>query len=395
MHLLNINYLLIFNCFYIASALVCFDCFSTTIGFCGIHFSPSKASRAICYRNETVCFIENNVIKGIKVVTRNCGYGNRCINNTNCVTCTKSLCNSASNFSSSRQWKLGSNTVLVIIGLWPRMQASVGDNSWAIQEVPSKKTRTGQAADPKATWKYGDILEFLHSFMKDKERLTSVTTENPSVSTINDEDEVSQDSEASYTPNASQILITSQDETLLRDNQSNLQVTVLQNKKEKTPKRAKSNVKVFTQAHTASGTLMKYLLEEEKTKKTEVKDELHFFFESIKATVRTFSPADKHLVKSKIFGIVSDIEAKYIHQQQHIQNFSVYQASNSQVPLTIESPSTNDNDVDYGSYDQTKTSAAEYELEVKKEWPELENIDKTKSDKVVEPDLNVSVGSVV
>ncbi|KAK4887343.1 hypothetical protein RN001_003614 [Aquatica leii] len=146
--------------------------------------------------------------------------------------------------------------------------------------------------------------------MKDKERLTSVTTENPSVSTINDEDteydtQLSEDLDASEDP---------QDETLLRDSQSYLQVTVPQNRKEKTPKRAKSNVKVSTQAHTASGTLMKYLLEEEKTKKTEVKDELHFFFESIKATVKTFSPADKHLVKSKIFGIVSDIEAKYIHQ---------------------------------------------------------------------------------
>lgn len=44
----------------------------------------------------------------------------------------------------------------------------------------SKKTKTGQAADPNARWKYGDILEFLHIHMKDKERVTSVTrTENP------------------------------------------------------------------------------------------------------------------------------------------------------------------------------------------------------------------------
>ncbi|KAF5270808.1 hypothetical protein FQA39_LY08325 [Lamprigera yunnana] len=172
--------------------------------------------------------------------------------------------------------------------------------------------------------------------MKDKDRLTLVTTKNPSVSTINNEDteydtqltedldasedpHVSQDSEASYTPNASQILIIFQDETLLRESQSNLQVTVPQNKKEEMPKRGKSNVKVSTHAHTASGTLMKYVLEEEKTKKAEVKDELDFFFESIKASI---------------------IEDKYIHQQQHIQNFPVYQASNSQVPLTIESPNT-------------------------------------------------------
>ncbi|KAF5301418.1 hypothetical protein FQA39_LY02147 [Lamprigera yunnana] len=215
-----------------------------------------------------------------------------------------------------------------------------------------KKQELDNLQTPKPDGSIGDILEFLRPFMKDKERLTSVTTDNPSVSTINDKDtkcdthltevldasedpQVPQDSEASYTPNASQIFIISQDDTLLRDSQSNLQVTVPPNKKDKTPKRAKSNVKVSTQAHTASGTLMKYLLEE-----AEVKDELDFFFESIKATVKKFSPADKHLVKSKIFGIVSDIEAKYTHQKQHIQNFPVYQASKSQIPLAIESPST-------------------------------------------------------
>ncbi|KAF5298523.1 hypothetical protein FQA39_LY11775 [Lamprigera yunnana] len=180
--------------------------------------------------------------------------------------------------------------------------------------LSSKKTRTGQAADPKVRWKYGDILEFLHPFMKDKERLTSVTTENPSVSTINDED-------TEYDTQLTEDLDASEDP---QDSQSNLQVTVPQNKKEKTPKRAKFNVKVSTQAHTASGTLIKYLLEKEKTKKAEVKDKLDFFFESYKATVKKFLPAEKHLVKSKIFGIVSDIEAKYIHQQQHIQNFPVW-----------------------------------------------------------------------
>ncbi|KAF5277449.1 hypothetical protein FQA39_LY06262 [Lamprigera yunnana] len=177
---------------------------------------------------------------------------------------------------------------------YPTVKPDEGRKGEFMRFLSSKKARTGQAADPKVRWKYGDILEFLHPFMKDKERLTLVTTENSSVSTINDKDteydtqltedldasedpQVSQDSETSYTPNASQILIISQDKILLRDSQSNLQVTVPQNKKEKTPKRAKSNVKVSTQAHIASGTLMKYLLEEEKTKKPEVKDEFDLF----------------------------------------------------------------------------------------------------------------------
>ncbi|KAF5290889.1 hypothetical protein FQA39_LY14569 [Lamprigera yunnana] len=238
-----------------------------------------------------------------------------------------------------------------------KRQKSAHNFSSEIDEKLIEYVRKNNALYDLSHKRYSDNQYKPNVWVSIGEKLQLVTTENPSVSTINDEDteydtqltedldasedpQVSQDSEASYTPNASQILIISQDETLLRDSQSNLQVTVPQNKKEKTPKRAKSNVKVSTQTRTDSGTPMNYLLEEGKTRKAEVKYELNFFFESIKATVKKFSPADKHLVKSKIFGIVSDIEAKYIHQQQHIQNFPVYQASNSQVPLTIESPST-------------------------------------------------------
>ncbi|KAK4883926.1 hypothetical protein RN001_000197 [Aquatica leii] len=99
--------------------------------------------------------------------------------------------------------------------------------------------------------------------MKDKERLTSVTTENLSVSTINDEDaeydtqliedldaskdpKVSQDSEASYTPNASQILITSQDETLLWDSQKNRINLLKPSGKEQISKKNDFNTQLLT-----------------------------------------------------------------------------------------------------------------------------------------------------
>lgn len=67
-------------------------------------------------------------------------------------------------------------------------------------------------------------------------------------------------------------------------------------------------------APTASSTMMKFSLQQE-SKQHEAKDELDYFFETIKSTVKKFSPADTHLAKNKIFMIVSDIESKYVDKQ--------------------------------------------------------------------------------
>lgn len=76
-----------------------------------------------------------------------------------------------------------------------------------------------------------------------------------------------------------------------------------------------------------------YLLNKERIPNTE-RDELDNFFDSIKATVRKFSPTDIHLVKNKIFFMVSDIESKYIlpkDNQINTQQFPTYsQHSNIQ-----------------------------------------------------------------
>lgn len=96
---------------------------------------------------------------------------------------------------------------------------------------------------------------------------------------------------------------------------------------------------------TASSTLMNYLMTEENNKKIEAnKDEIDLFFESIKATVKKFSPGDKHLVKTKIFGLVSDVEAKYVYDQQHTQNFSAYNVSNMQT-INLHNTTTDSSEI--------------------------------------------------
>lgn len=67
-------------------------------------------------------------------------------------------------------------------------------------------------------------------------------------------------------------------------------------------------------APTTSGTMMYPSLQQE-SKHHEEKDELDYFFESIKSTIKKFSPSDIHLAKNKIFMIVSEIESKYVDEQ--------------------------------------------------------------------------------
>lgn len=56
-----------------------------------------------------------------------------------------------------------------------------------------------------------------------------------------------------------------------------------------------------------------WIVERKNSEKSETeKDHLDLFFDSIKATVRNFSPADIHTTKKQIFNYVSDIEDKYI-----------------------------------------------------------------------------------
>lgn len=57
---------------------------------------------------------------------------------------------------------------------------------------------------------------------------------------------------------------------------------------------------------------MKYLIESKKEEGAP--DPIDTFFSLMATTVKKFSPADQHFIKTKVFSLVSDIEGKYIHQ---------------------------------------------------------------------------------
>lgn len=58
----------------------------------------------------------------------------------------------------------------------------------------------------------------------------------------------------------------------------------------------------------ASANLMRYLIESKKEERDH--DPIDTFFSLMATTVKKFSPADQHLIKTKVFSIVSDTEGK-------------------------------------------------------------------------------------
>lgn len=76
---------------------------------------------------------------------------------------------------------------------------------------------------------------------------------------------------------------------------------------------SRRGVKRKVETETASGTLMAYLLEEEKNKKNpQETDDLDYFFDNLKCTARKFS--DKNTAKRKLFLLVSEMEERHVQQ---------------------------------------------------------------------------------
>ena len=78
---------------------------------------------------------------------------------------------------------------------------------------------------------------------------------------------------------------------------------------------------------------MKYLIE--KKKEERVPETIDTFFSLMAATVKKFSPDDQHFIKTRVFSLVSDIEGKYIHNQ----NAQTYvQQTQTIYPIPTPSP---------------------------------------------------------
>lgn len=64
--------------------------------------------------------------------------------------------------------------------------------------------------------------------------------------------------------------------------------------------------------NSASATLMKYLVDKKEEHAPQIIDT---FFSLMSNTVKKFTPADQHYIKTKVFLLVSEMEEKYIHYQ--------------------------------------------------------------------------------
>ncbi|KAJ8980388.1 hypothetical protein NQ317_009382, partial [Molorchus minor] len=123
-----------------------------------------------------------------------------------------------------------------------------------------RKTRTGQSAS-EVKWKYEDLLEFLHPHMK---MIDHAPFPQENVSYTGSEDDI--DEQTDTEPCGSRILDSPYPPPT-----------------------------VSTQP--------------------EGRDELDLFFETMKETVRKFSPGDRYSAKQQIFTLVSKIEGKYVYPQ--------------------------------------------------------------------------------
>lgn len=143
-------------------------------------------------------------------------------------------------------------------------------------------------------------MSFLISYMRDKERISSLDIEEQKGG---DELEENEQDDTEYEVSVEQI---SPPPDSHRKRELSKSVSI------STPKK-KCNRSSRPQ-ETASATVMKYLLEnrQQTTDKDKEKDSLELFFESMVKTVKTFSPVDQHLIRNQIYNLVSQMEAKYL-----------------------------------------------------------------------------------
>ncbi|KAK4318300.1 hypothetical protein Pmani_010710 [Petrolisthes manimaculis] len=148
-----------------------------------------------------------------------------------------------------------------------------------------KKTKSGQAAANSQKWKYEDQMSFLSAFMKDRTRVTSLQQ-------AGNESEISDNAQH----DGPQEVCSGQERKENDEAVGVAQVTLPQQER-LTRKRKTQKIN-----NSASATLMKYLIE---NKKEEQAPELiDTFFSLMATTVKKFSSADQHIIKTKVFSLL-------------------------------------------------------------------------------------------
>ncbi|KAI5694073.1 hypothetical protein M8J76_002128 [Diaphorina citri] len=200
------------------------------------------------------------------------------------------------------------------------------------KHLKARETSTGMAAKKIRKWKLEDEMAFLIPFLKDKARVSSLggTAEDDDVDPDDPEPQEVGAGSQRWDDGASQDgapqgqdVRASQDDAPQVQDVSASQDGASQRKsvgasQRRAPKKHRKN------ANSASATLMNYLIRQKECEPAGIsapetqRDSVDLFFDSIKATVRTFSPADFYDVKTKIFNTVSQIEQKYLMPQENV-----------------------------------------------------------------------------
>lgn len=161
-----------------------------------------------------------------------------------------------------------------------------------------QKTKSGQAASIISNWKYASQMHFLKQFMKDISRVTLMTTDDDSDEEKSDESTNECEIEANNNENNNEENV---DEDVDKE--------VTQTSSLKTPK-LRIKITHTDTKESASTTLMKYLVQQKREEQPP--HPIDTFFSLMATSVNKFNATDQHFVKTKLFSLVSDIEAKYI-----------------------------------------------------------------------------------
>ncbi|XP_014277351.1 uncharacterized protein [Halyomorpha halys] len=165
------------------------------------------------------------------------------------------------------------------------------------KHVRNQKSKTRDPSIVATKWRYGENLQFLLPYMKERMRVSSVDGSDEK----EEEAEVSQESNEPI----SQIKQETKKHTELGSVKQEPEVKEM-------PQYQAGRRKFPTE--TGSSTVLKS--PSSKRRKEDGTDEYDLFFDAMKMTIKKFSAADKLLVKRQLFNIVAEVEDKYVVDRQ-------------------------------------------------------------------------------
>lgn len=166
---------------------------------------------------------------------------------------------------------------------------------------PKLKDKSGLAAVRISKWRLYDQMAFLRKFINnDRPQSSSITDDEISNENVRDTDTVKEELEKTSIR---------QDNDIEETEVNNEYVNTFTNNIPSIKKRNNNKANATVQQENVSSTLMKYILQKKEECGVHPIDK---FFSLMATTVKNFSAADQHSVKTKVFALVSEIEEKYL-----------------------------------------------------------------------------------